>query len=140
VKKCYKCKQEFPKSEFYKSRRNNDGLQDMCKGCNNKRNKENYQKNPVYYKTFSKERASKINEYLSVIKSKPCTDCHNIYHPVCMDFDHIYGKEKAVSVLRGRSIERIMEEIVKCELVCANCHRLRTFKRKMGLKNVSTFI
>jgi hypothetical protein len=50
-----------------------------------------------------------------------------------MDYDHIYGpknhKREEVGSLaaRGASWDRILEEIKKCDLVCANCHRIRTF-------------
>lgn len=131
MKRCYKCKKEFTKSKFYKCRRNNDGLQDMCKDCNRKRNKERYKKNPIYYKDSAARRAFKIKEYLFAVKSKPCADCGKVFHPVCMDFDHLYDKEECISVIRGRSINRINEELMKCELVCSNCHRLRTFKRSL---------
>lgn len=50
-----------------------------------------------------------------------------------MDFDHRPGTEKVrnVAAMRGCSLKRLLEEIKKCDLVCANCHRLRTFQRIM---------
>lgn len=66
-------------------------------------------------------------------KNKPCTDCGHIYPSDVMEFDHI-GNDKsfniAVAVRNGMSIERIKKEIAKCELVCANCHRIRTMNRR----------
>lgn len=51
-----------------------------------------------------------------------------------MDFDHRdpATKTKAVSQLISecRSMDIILEEIAKCDLVCANCHRIRTWARK----------
>lgn len=61
---------------------------------------------------------------------KPCTDCKNIFPPECMDFDHIRGKKKFSIGSGMRSRALILEEIAKCELVCANCHRIRTKKRR----------
>ena len=48
-----------------------------------------------------------------------------------MQWDHLPGEVKlgAVSSLRGRSKKEILDEIAKCELVCANCHAIRTFQR-----------
>jgi hypothetical protein len=50
-----------------------------------------------------------------------------------MDFDHRDPETKhkgiAQMVAYGWSLERLAAEIAKCELVCANCHRLRTAKR-----------
>lgn len=71
-------------------------------------------------------------EYVRKIKeTKPCTDCGNIYHFSQMDFDHLVDKKINISKLANSSakIAEIKREIAKCELVCANCHRLRTWKR-----------
>ena len=71
-------------------------------------------------------------EYVWEIKANnPCVDCGASYHPCVMDFDHI-AEDKSADVsrlVRSSSLERIKEEIAKCELVCSNCHRLRTFLR-----------
>lgn len=65
---------------------------------------------------------------------KPCTDCGKVYLPVVMDYDHLPGFEKSANVSslvqKGMAISKIQEEIAKCELVCANCHRIRTWVRK----------
>lgn len=64
------------------------------------------------------------------LKNKPCMDCGNSYPPECMDFDHTSdNKEFNVSKRRRASKRKILEEIAKCELVCANCHRIRTKHR-----------
>lgn len=66
------------------------------------------------------------------LKRMPCTDCGQCFDPVCMDFDHLPQHTKRMDVatlLRRGSARAVFEEIAKCELVCANCHRLRTKKR-----------
>jgi hypothetical protein len=66
-------------------------------------------------------------------RGKPCTDCGTEYPPPVMEFDHPNDdKECNVStmVARNYSRRRIEVEIAKCELVCANCHRIRTFTRR----------
>jgi len=58
-----------------------------------------------------------------------CIDCGGEFHPVCMDFDHREPMKKSYNIaamLNTHSLGRIMEELDKCDLVCANCHRLRT--------------
>jgi hypothetical protein len=71
--------------------------------------------------------------FLNWIKESPCADCGNCFDPVSMDFDHIRG-EKLFNLpeVVGMFIddEIVMEEIQKCEVVCSNCHRVRTKKRK----------
>lgn len=57
-------------------------------------------------------------------------DCGGTFPPECMDFDHVRGvKEFAVSKSRFNTMKRVLAEIAKCDLVCANCHRIRTSKR-----------
>lgn len=66
-------------------------------------------------------------------KNKPCKDCNGIFPPCCMDFDHLDGQIKsrtlATLVGEGYSKEKILEEVSKCDLICANCHRIRTRSR-----------
>ena len=59
-----------------------------------------------------------------------CVDCGNSYPDCVYDFHHIDDKEEHVSVLirNNRKIETILNEAAKCELLCANCHRLRHFR------------
>jgi hypothetical protein len=59
-------------------------------------------------------------------------ECGNSFPSCVMEFDHVRGdKVIGVGLLAGYgvSIEAIQEEIAKCDLVCANCHRIRTWKR-----------
>ena len=62
----------------------------------------------------------------------PCMDCKQGFSPCCMDFDHRDPslKTSIVSkmVVYGRN--RLKREIAKCDIVCANCHRIRTHKRR----------
>jgi len=70
---------------------------------------------------------------VEAIKSVPCADCGGRFPPECMDFDHIRGKKlSSVSQMLWRSRALIAEEIAKCEVVCANCHRTRSRKRRAG--------
>lgn len=65
--------------------------------------------------------------WINDLKSKPCLDCQLEYPPEAMDFDHVRGsKTLAISRMRGYRKQRVLEEISKCDLVCANCHRKRT--------------
>lgn len=67
---------------------------------------------------------------------KGCQDCGYRDHPEALDFDHVRG-EKLFNVgdmvRRHRSSwDKILTEIEKCEVVCANCHRVRTAKRRQN--------
>lgn len=70
-----------------------------------------------------------IRELLHAAKDVPCTDCGVRYPPYVMDFDHVRGVKiiDLSNVRRAKwSFAKIQEEIDKCEVVCANCHRIRT--------------
>jgi hypothetical protein len=62
---------------------------------------------------------------------KPCVDCRLVWPHYVMDFDHLRDKVNTVSVIGKKgSLSRIQTEIDKCELVCSNCHRIRTYGRR----------
>lgn len=69
--------------------------------------------------------------WLHTQKLGPCADCGQSFPPVAMDFDHKPGEIKSFQVgdSMSRSKETLLAEIAKCELVCANCHRVRTNER-----------
>ncbi len=68
--------------------------------------------------------------WLQALKENhPCVDCGVVYHPVVMDFHHRDPASKLFNIGRkwgSTSISLLLEEIAKCDLICANCHRLRT--------------
>jgi hypothetical protein len=71
-------------------------------------------------------------------KITPCKDCYAIFAPVCMDFDHIDGTTKRNNISHSyhKSTSWFKNEINKCELVCSNCHRIRTKTRKQAIVTV----
>src|SRR5690348_15620190 len=75
------------------------------------------------------ERVKRNQEWLAQYKQeKGCFDCGYNKHPSALEFDHLRDKFKDISdmVKNGFSIKRLQEEIDKCEVVCSNCHRIRT--------------
>ncbi len=66
-----------------------------------------------------------------------CIDCGYWEHAEALDFDHRPGEEKVRNVSQmtsNASWERIVAEIAKCDVVCANCHRVRTARRRQELE------
>lgn len=64
-------------------------------------------------------------------KNNPCTDCRNKYHPDAMEFDHVRGTKRfELSKANGYGAASVAAELAKCDLVCANCHRIRTASRR----------
>jgi hypothetical protein len=81
---------------------------------------------------ISRVRTTK-RDYVNELKKKPCMDCGRVYPPYVMEFDHVRGtKDRSISraVRDLLSWQRLEAEIAKCDLVCANCHRIRTFARR----------
>lgn len=66
---------------------------------------------------------------LDYLTSHPCVDCGET-DPTVLEFDHIGQKRFGISVgLRARPSQDVLDEIEACEVVCANCHRRRTYRR-----------
>lgn len=68
-----------------------------------------------------------INE----LKNRPCLDCGGWFECYAMDFDHRPGEIKSfhISDNANHRMEILLDEIKKCDVVCANCHRIRTVRR-----------
>lgn len=81
-------------------------------------------------------------QWLDLLKDKPCMDCGGMFSPECMDFDHVRGtKRMGVTMLCHKAAkEAVLEEVNKCDLVCANCHRTRTKKRSRVLPVVKPYV
>jgi hypothetical protein len=81
---------------------------------------------------LSSDRA-RYRSFLQQMKSvTPCMDCGIQYPHYIMEFDHLEGGNRNNSVMRlasTRSWAKIGRELDKCEVVCANCHKVRTWRR-----------
>lgn len=137
---CRRCGQVKPRSDYWQR---SDGTLHIrvCKSCNSrsllsqedliaKRAHDRlHRKAPAVnrrYRCYSRKRGLLIDQ----LKAQPCEDCKQTFPPVCMDFDHVRGEKTcSVSALRTMKWERVLNEIAKCDLVCSNCHRIRTKKR-----------
>lgn len=62
-------------------------------------------------------------------RNAPCMDCHQRFPSVCMDFDHRDPATKhfAISKAKSKTLGEVLSELAKCDLVCSNCHRIRTW-------------
>ena len=79
------------------------------------------------------QRATKIRRALDAYKMKTgCVDCGFRDHPVALEFDHVNGNKER-NVCQAKSLEAAMKEAEKCEIRCANCHRIRHSKMTYDL-------
>ncbi len=132
-KRCPKCDQPKHVNQFgWKNQAK--GLRDVyCRTCRRTYNRSHYDRNKSAYRARNRRANERQREWLRTLKVGPCVDCRKKYPPCVMDFDHRdpTGKIANVSVMiqRWNSKKKVLAEIAKCDLVCANCHRLRTCKR-----------
>lgn len=112
---CFQCKIEKPIQDFWKTKYR--AYRSQCIQCD---------------RLSTKNVRIKNQKLLAELKDKPCIDCGIKYPPYVMEFDHVKEKKyKNVSLL-VTSKNKMLNEIEKCELVCANCHRERTHKRRIA--------
>ena len=134
MKICTKCTRELPDTEF--PWRNNAKGQRIarCRECQGAASRDHYRRNkPMYLrkaKRWDAQQAEKVHQwFLDYFAQHPCVDCGEA-DPVVLEFDHVRGEKLGnVSDLRAASMKKIIAEVAKCDVVCANCHRRRTAKQ-----------
>lgn len=74
------------------------------------------------------KRHEEFKRWLTAQKDRPCVDCDGRFPTVCMQFSHRDPSSKSFAVSQGGQRRRaaVEAEIAKCDLVCANCHAVRT--------------
>jgi len=132
-KVCGSCKQEKPLADF---NRKGAAYQNKCRPCQKEWYQRYYQESPKEKDRLTKRTAAIQQENRKSLKelkeSKPCMDCGNYFPYYVMDFDHQRDKRFQIANMLSFSWSLIEKEIEKCELVCANCHRIRTHSTISG--------
>lgn len=93
--------------------------------------RKHYHNNKQAYIDRAVAKREDLRAYLRAQKDNPCTDCDIKYPYYVMQFDHI-GDDKLYTVstlVSLGNLKKIQDEIAKCQLVCANCHAVRTHMR-----------
>jgi hypothetical protein len=146
--KCGQCKAlDF----FYRNKNTLDGYTYECKLCNAARsiNYYNTHKSQVqetnrkyaldhkpHMRDLRARRRKRNHELVAQAKSKPCMDCGQSFIPFVMDLDHVRCKKLFTLSQHGvLPVFAIKKEIAKCDTVCSNCHRLRTWQRMTRSKS-----
>jgi hypothetical protein len=127
TKKCCTCQLVRPVSAFNKRRQSADGLQSRCRDCAREwyvANRATHMANTARRKGRARQqRQDCVARYLL---EHPCIDCGES-DIRCLDFDHLDPTTKvadiSLMVIDVWPWERIMAEIAKCVVRCANCHR-----------------
>jgi hypothetical protein len=132
MKKCFKCGIEKNKESFSKHSKRADGLQSSCKECSKQFSKKQYKEDINGHREKTKARkveTRKRNRKLvwEYLKTHPCIDCGET-DPIVLEFDHLKDKTENISILSGRGVSEktLLDEIAKCVVRCAHCHRRKT--------------
>lgn len=143
MKTCTICKIEKNLLDFNKNKTRKDGLNNICKDCSRKRSKQYYNDmNQIHKKNVllrNKNNRKVLQEHiLNLLNNSQCKDCGNKDIRV-LEFDHLpeFKKENNISklVAQSNSLKKLKSEIDKCEIVCSNCHKIRTYSRNKSYRN-----
>ncbi len=131
-KACSKCKTVKTVSEFSFRHKSTGVRHSYCKECGKALTRSHYANNKRQYLERNIRSYSKRREFVRRMKSRPCADCGQQYPYYVMDFDHREGEVKkyALNSTDRMTMRAILREIEKCDVVCSNCHRMRTYKRR----------
>ena len=134
-KYCNKCEKEKDVKEFGVNSSKADGLQSNCKACRTVMSsnwyKNNVQEQVARASKTKKDIAEMLYDYK--ITNPYCQGpCGKSYPPAVLQFDHIDPSTKKFNLgdaARTQGRLKVLEEMEKCVLLCANCHALRTAKQ-----------
>jgi len=111
----------------------------MCRVCRADYKKQHYAANRGRYVEQARRRKqeqalARMRYLLKYFETHPCADCRET-DALVLEFDHLADKRFNIgSALPYRNWQSILDEIAKCEVVCANCHRRRTARRRGWLR------
>ena len=129
---CSKCAQNLDDACFNKNISRKTGLQVYCKECSKVVNNESYAKSETRrqrIKQNSADRVVAMRKLVNKAKSGGCIICDE-KNTCALDFHHVRSN-KAFDLGTGVNhfgTTKLMEEINKCVVLCANCHRIETYK------------
>jgi hypothetical protein len=134
TRRCNRCGELKPLDTFAWHRKASGQRQHHCRECQKVIGREHYLANRQRYIEMEARRKKARNEQrmrqlIEFLREHPCVDCGES-DPLVLEFDHLENKRFNVSQgFAGRNWQTIVEEMAKCEVVCANCHRRRTALR-----------
>jgi hypothetical protein len=130
-KRCSTCKEWKPLEEFNRRSTAKDGRQWSCRDCNKAYHYLHFDRHMAQIKARRKRQIrANQRQLLAYLLEHPCVDCGES-DPAVLEFDHLRDKLANINTLtNGYPWRSIAAEILKCQVVCANCHRRRTYRRQ----------
>lgn len=112
-------------------------LQERCKSCWKTYRAEWYRNNAARHKKNVKQVKIARSDLFRELKfNKICMDCRLPWPYYVLQFDHRPGEIKLFELsgsARNRGMTAILAEMKKCDLICSNCHAIRTHTRKLAI-------
>jgi hypothetical protein len=139
MRRCGRCGELKSVEEFAWRRKAKGQRHNYCRPCHAAYHREHYLANRARYiaqaaATKASLRVERTRLLIEYFAEHPCVDCGEA-DPLVLEFDHL--RDKSFEIAAGiidHSWARILAEIEKCEVVCANCHRRRTVRRRASIR------
>lgn len=126
-RRCQTCGVEKPLTAFYADKNRALGRGYVCKVCTLAATKTAKAREVRRARAAARYREARA--VINAMKDRPCADCGGRFPPCAMDFDHPDPKHKAFTVADvagGGLTPKLLAEIAKTQIICSNCHRVRT--------------
>lgn len=110
----------------------------LCTDCQQNKEETEFNKNVRYCRPCAKVRTNRsrhkaIYQFNEWKQQQPCADCQRHFPYYVLDLDHRPGEVKVAIVsdlIRRGKVKAAHAELAKCDVVCSNCHRERSFRRR----------
>lgn len=133
LRRCQTCKVKKSLADFHRHAGLPHGRQYRCKAC--LAVKARTPEHRAAQREYGRQRYARACEIFHQIKSQPCMDCGGTFPHYVMEFDHPDRSIKTgnISQMIGggsyANMRKVLAEVEKAQLVCANCHRIRTHQQ-----------
>jgi len=133
MKRCSTCRETKPLEDFNRYKASPDGRDRRCRACAKAWYAANRKTHVQKVRQRNLKHRAELYKFLAeYLRENPCIDCGETDIRV-LEFDHRPGEQKlkmiSALVAEPASLPKLLREIAKCDVVCANCHRRRTSTR-----------
>jgi 5-methylcytosine-specific restriction endonuclease McrA len=141
LRRCSRCGDLKPVAEFAWNQKSSGQRKKHCRACQARYHRKHYVQHRDQYIARAARRtrglvAERARYLISLFSERACVDCGES-DPLVLEFDHLGDKKFSISRgLRERNWQAVLDEIAKCDVVCANCHRRRTALRAGSVRAV----
>lgn len=131
TRRCRRCGKLKPIEEFVWRQKAAGKRSPYCRRCRATYAQAHYTANRQVYIDRARRRKEGVGRQrvaylMEFLRTNPCVDCGES-DPLVLEFDHVVDKAFTIGEgLRDRNWKSVLDEIAKCDVVCANCHRRRT--------------